>query len=186
MKRLRHIGRIFCVAFMLVMIAVSAFAVEPNGLQKRELALLLEDLNRAFAKKDSAVLADVLADALPPRLYQEMAKLMQTNAETLRLSFKNQFQQHFAQYEIGEGSGYVFDMHDIDYHQASDGTFYALITARMETQHEISHLKTLALYENTKWYVIHGGQKTIQNSIFLEIYPFLEDVSIPLPEREKK
>jgi len=176
--------RFFCVTFMLVLASASAFAVEPNGLQKRELTLLLEDLNRAFAKGDRAILADVLADALPPRLYEEVAKLMQTHVETLRLSFKEQFQQQFALIEAG--GSYVLDTRDIDYHQASDGTFYALIAAQMETTSDITHLKTLALYENTKWYVIHGGQKTIQNPVFLEIYPFLADVNIPLAQRVKK
>jgi len=170
--------KILYALFILALIGGRSFALEPSGLQKKELVLFLEDVNRAIASGES----DALSATMPPRLYQEMAQRMQTDIVTLQKIFKEQLQKQFTA-ELG---GYKFDSTHIDYHQATDGTFYALVSTQVKMQTATINFKTLALYEDTKWYLIHGGQKTVQNPVLIEIYPFLKEVLIPPAQQIKQ
>jgi len=64
--------------------------------------------------------------------------------------------------------------------------FYALFPTRVETAKGVSEFMTLVLYDDTKWHLIYGGQKTVQNPVFLEIYPAFASVGIPAVENSLK
>lgn len=161
--------------FMVLALTVNANARQPSGLEQRELVLLVKNINDAVAKKDFSV----LVNAMPERLYKEMAIKMYTTEAVLREDFKKQVTQQFG--NVVE-NGYKLDGDKIEYKETSDGTFYALIPTRFETKESVVQSQTLAIFDNTKWHIVLGGQKTVQNPVFLEIYPSFQNVSVPVGE----
>lgn len=149
-----------------------SFAAEPNTIQKTELNGLVTDLNNAAKHKNMAM----LANNMPDRLFKEMAIRLRTTEEALRSNLVKQLENQFASLPAG---AYSLDAEKIEYRQTDDGTFYALVPTRVETTDTIAEYQTLAIFDNTKWHLIYGGQKTIQNPVFLEIYPAFHNVNIP-------
>lgn len=140
---------------------------------------MINDINKAAQRKDAAL----IVHNMPARLYKEMAVRMHVTEMELRANLKEAVRAQFDQF--GE-KGYVLEAADIRYCKADDGAFYALVPTRVETDKTVTEFMTLALYDNTKWHLIYGGQKTVQNPVFLEIYPAFANVSIPAPETNRK
>ncbi|UXN02360.1 MULTISPECIES: hypothetical protein [unclassified Bartonella] len=167
------ISSIIIGVFMLLALAINANARQPSGLEQRELVLLVKNINDAVEKKDFSI----LVNSMPERLYKEMAIKMYTTEVVLREDFKKQITQQFS--NVIEG-GYQLDGDKIEYKETADGTFYALIPTRFETSQAVIESQTLAIFDNTKWHIVLGGQKTVQNPVFLEIYPSFQNVSVPV------
>jgi len=147
--------------------------------EKQALVQTLATLNIRLEAGD----VSALAETMPPRLYKEMAVLLQQSVEALQADFITRLQAQFG----GDGlEKYHFDGDLISYHETKSGSFYALVPTYMEMQDTIREFKTLALYDESHWYLIQGGQKTVQNPVFLEIYPFLAEIVIPPAQITKK
>jgi len=176
---LRMIFRSGILLVLLAFAGTQAWARPVSDIQKRELVQLVNDMNKAAQRKD----ASLMVNSMPARLYKEMALRMHTSEMQLRNSFKQAVKAQFARLS---NSGYTLDASAIHYGETKDGTFYALVPTRVETGDSISAFMTLALYDNTKWHLIYGGQKTIQNPVFLEIYPAFAGVAMPVPDVSRK
>jgi len=100
---------------------------------------------------------------------------MQRTVEDLQNEFASSLQQQFDNDGMNH---YRFDTDIISYHETKTGEFYALVPTRVTMQDNIHLFQTLAIYENG-WYLIQGGQKAVQNPVFLEIYPFFAEIIIP-------
>nr|CBI79548.1 conserved hypothetical protein [Bartonella sp. AR 15-3] len=61
---------------------------------------------------------------------------------------------------------YHLDETEIDYKQMNNDIFYALIPTVIETKDRIIKYKTLAIFDDDKWFLVYGGQKTIQKQFF--------------------
>lgn len=152
-----------------------AIAAQPSDNQKQELVQLVQKMNEATAKKDISL----IVDNMPERLYNEMAIRMHAKVPELRESLRVQVQSQFDKIKTG---GYALDDGAIQYSETKDGTFYAMVPTRVETDTNVMEYMTLALYDQDKWHLIYGGQKTMQNSIFQEIYPSFVNVMMPMPK----
>ena len=154
-------------------------AAEPDSIQKAELDGLVAQINNAAQKKDLSF----IANNMPERLFKEMALRLKTDEETLKKNFINQLESQFSNLPAG---AYHLDTGKIEYRQTTNGIPYALIPTRVETKDAIIEYPTLAIIDNTKWHLIYGGQKTVQNPVFLEIYPDFQDVNIPQEKITRK
>jgi len=170
------------IAFLLAAIcfmagAMSVHAKQVSLEQKQALVQKIEAINQGLDARDIRP----LVEALPPRFYQEMAVRLQRDIKDLQEDFTSSLQQQFD----GDGmNDYRFDAQTISYHETKTGEFYALVPTRVEMQDNIHLFQTLAIYENG-WYLVQGGQKTVQNPAFLEIYPFLAEIRIPPAQTTK-
>ncbi|WP_273756284.1 hypothetical protein [Bartonella sp. MM73XJBT] len=158
--------------FLFLSVGQQSLASEPTETQKAELSRLIVDANHAVKNGDFVSLSHYM----PDRLYQEMARRLNTTESDLRNKF---FEQLRVQFESLPADAYHLDETNIDYLQAAHGTFYALIPTRVETKDRIIEYKTLAIFDKTQWYLIYGGQKTVQNPVFLEIYPDFNNLYLP-------
>ncbi len=168
----------FALALFISGIGVSN-AAEPDSIQKAELDGLVAQINNAAQKKDLSF----IANNMPERLFKEMALRLKTDEETLKKNFINQLESQFSNLPAG---AYSLDTGKIEYRQTTNGIPYALIPTRVETKDAIIEYPTLAIIDNTKWHLIYGGQKTVQNPVFLEIYPDFQDVNIPQEKITRK
>ncbi len=158
--------------FLFLSVAKQILASEPETIQKTELSRLIIDVNNAVKNGNFAPISAYM----PDRLYKEMARRLKTTEDNLRHSFLKQLRIQFE--SLPDGS-YLLDETNIDYLQTDKGTFYALIPTMLEMKDRIIQYKTLAIFDKTQWYLIYGGQKTLQNPIFLEIYPDFDRVHLP-------
>ena len=154
-------------------------AAEPNSIQKAELDGLVAEINNAAQRKD----LNFIANNMPERLFKEMALRLKTDEQTLKQNFVKQLDSQFSNLSAG---GYRLDGEKIEYRQTATGIPYALIPTHIETKDTIAEYPTLAILDNTKWHLIYGGQKTVQNPVFLEIYPDYQDVNIPQEKITRK
>lgn len=176
---MKAIFRILLILPVLGLAVTGGLAHRVSDIQKRELVQLVGDLNRAAQRKD----ASLIVNNMPARLYKEMAIRMHTTEADLRENLKVAVHAQFSQ--LGD-DGYRLDAAAIEYAETKDGTLYALVPTRVKTDKNITEFMTLALYDNTKWHLIYGGQKTIQNSVFLEIYPAFANMRMPAPRKRQK
>lgn len=165
--------KIFTAAVLFAAASAGQAAARPaSELEKKELVLLVQNVDAAAQRRD----ASLIANTMPERLYREMAARMNVSAQTLRAQLQKSVEAQFSQMAAG---GYQLDSKAIRYGEAKNGAFYALVPTRIETKNAIMAFMTLALYDNTKWHLIYGGQKTIQNPVFAEIYPDLAEIAVP-------
>jgi|GEM_PF-1255951 len=176
---MKVIFRFFLTFAMLGFSVTGTIARPVSQLQKKELVQLVHDMNEAVRRKDTSL----VVDNMPEHLYKEMALRMHMTEMNLREDVKEAVQVQFDQ--LADNS-YILDAAGIQYAETKDGTVYALIPTSIETDKNISEFMTLALYENTGWHLIYGGQKTVQNPVFLEIYPAFADVGMPVPRISRK
>ncbi|EJF77422.1 hypothetical protein MCO_01337 [Bartonella sp. DB5-6] len=158
--------------FLFLSVAKQSLASEPVIVQKAELLRLVVDVNSALKNRNFAPISAYM----PDRLYKEMARRLNTTEDSLRHSF---LQQLHVQFENLPDGAYRLSEKNIDYLQTDKGTLYALIPTTLEMKDRIMRYKTLAIFDKTQWYLIYGGQKTVQNPVFLEIYPDFNRVHLP-------
>ncbi|EJF90826.1 hypothetical protein ME1_00026 [Bartonella vinsonii subsp. arupensis OK-94-513] len=158
--------------FLFLNVDKQSVASELETIQKAELSRLVVDVNHAVRNGNFAPLSAYM----PDRLYKEMARRLNKTEDSLRHSF---LEQLHAQFENLPSGAYHLDEKNIDYLQTNKGTFYALIPTILEMSDRVIQYKTLAIFDKTQWYLIYGGQKTIQNPVFLEIYPDFNRVLLP-------
>ena len=156
--------RLFLSLFFLTSLSVAnitaSYAAEPDTIQKAELNGLVDELNNAAQQKNMGV----IANNMPDRLYKEMAVRLKTTEADLKKDLVKQLESQFSALPVG---AYHLDASKIEYHQTD------------ETKDAVIEYQTLAIMDNTKWHLIYGGQKTIQNPVFQEIYPAFQNISIP-------
>ncbi|WP_026017336.1 hypothetical protein [Bartonella birtlesii] len=158
--------------FLFFYVHQQSFSSEPTAIQKTELSRLIVDVNNAVKNGDFVLISHYM----PDRLYQEMARRLNMAESDLRDNFLEQLRRQFKNLPIG---AYRLDEKNIEYLQTNNGTFYALVPTILEREDRILQYKTLAIFDKTRWYLIYGGQKTVQNSVFLEIYPDFNNVHLP-------
>ncbi|AGF74678.1 hypothetical protein BAnh1_07990 [Bartonella australis AUST/NH1] len=158
--------------FWLLSIDQQSLAAELTIVQKTELSNLVIDINNAVQSGNF----EVISANMPDRLYKEMARRLNTTEVALRSGLLKQLQDQFENLPVG---AYRLDETKIDYRQTDNGTFYALIPTTLSTEDRIIQYKTLAIIDEAGWHLIYGGQKTVQNSVFLEIYPSLNGINLP-------
>ncbi|EJF80995.1 hypothetical protein [Bartonella doshiae] len=163
---------IYFVLGLLLSVVQQSSASEPTRVQKTELSRLVVDVNNSVKNGDFAHISAYM----PDRLYKEMAHRLNTTEDDLR---KNLLEKLRIQFENLPADAYHLDETKIDYLQTNSGTFYALIPTKLETKDRIIQYKTLAIFDKMRWYLIYGGQKTVQNPVFLEIYPEFNEVHLP-------
>ncbi|WP_297327343.1 hypothetical protein [uncultured Bartonella sp.] len=156
-----------------------AIAGELNSIQKAELNGMVAEINNAAEHKDM----NFIANNMPERLFKEMARRLNMDEAALKQNFLKQLDSQFSNLPAG---AYHLDADKIDYRQTSKGIPYALVPTRVETKETIAEYPTLAIIDNTKWHLIYGGQKTVQNPVFQEIYPDYQDVNIPQEKITRK
>ncbi|KEC57017.1 hypothetical protein [Bartonella rochalimae] len=166
---------IFC--FMLsvsLLLAIGTYnvAAELTIVQKNALSNLVVDINKAMKNKNFSIIAAHMSD----RLYREIARRLNATEDSLRNNFLEQLHMQFANLST---DAYHLDEKEIDYQQINNDIFYALIPTVIETKDRIIKYKTLAIFDNGKWFLVYGGQKTIQNTVFLEIYPDFKGINMP-------
>ncbi|WP_332066237.1 hypothetical protein [Bartonella sp. CB189] len=167
--------RIFYFAFSLLLffyVSEQSLASELMKKQRDELSDLISDVNKAVKNKNFTA----ISARIPSRLYKEMARRLNTTEHNLRDSFLKHLHAQFKNLPDG---AFHLDAKNIDYHQTDKGTLYALIPTVLETKDRIIQYKTLAIFDKMQWYLIYGGQKTVQNPVFLEIYPDFHKVHFP-------
>ncbi|WP_336294832.1 hypothetical protein [Bartonella sp. CB169] len=162
----------YFVLILFLSIGKQSLGSEPEVIQKVELLRLVADINNAVKNRDFAV----ISLHMPKRLYKEMARRLNTTEKNLRDSFIKQLSVQFENLSL---DAYHLDEKNIAYLQSNSGILYALIPTTLKTKDRIIQYKTLAIFDKTQWYLIYGGQKTIQNPIFLEIYPDFNNVQLP-------
>jgi len=140
--------------------------------QKQALIQTIEAFNQKLGLGDTSP----LVEAMPPRIYEKMASHLQKNIEALQADFASNVQKQFDDDGL---KNYHFNVAAIAYHQTKTGDFYALVPTKIETRDIVGEFQTLAVYDQGRWYLIQGGQKTVQNPVFLEIYPYLAEITIP-------
>lgn len=158
--------------FVFFYIGQQSLASETEVKQKAELSRLIIDVNNAIKNKNF----ESLSTYMPDRLYKEMARRLNTTEYNLRDSLIKQIRLQFEKFPSGV---YHLDEKNVYYQKTDKGTFYTLIPTILETKERIIRYKTLAIFDKNKWYLIYGGQKTLQNPVFLEIYPDFEKVHLP-------
>ncbi|WP_336288307.1 MULTISPECIES: hypothetical protein [unclassified Bartonella] len=158
--------------FLFFNFGTQSLAIEPTAIQKAELLNLIIDVNNAVKNKNFSSIFSYM----PSRLYKEMARRLNTTENDLRNNFLKQLSVQFENLPAG---AYSLGETNINYLQTDNGTFYALIPTTLETKDRIIQYKTLAIFDQTQWYLIYGGQKTIHNPVFLEIYSDFDKVHLP-------
>ncbi len=158
--------------FLLLGIGAYNVVAEPTIMQKTALSSLVVDINNAVKNRNFSI----IATHMPDRLYKEMARRLNTTEDSLRNNFLEKLR---IQFESLPADAYHLDETEIDYKQINKDIFYALIPTMIETKDRIIKYKTLAIFDNAKWSLVYGGQKTIQNTIFLEIYPDFNRMNMP-------
>ncbi|ENN94745.1 hypothetical protein [Bartonella vinsonii] len=158
--------------FLFLSVDKQSVASELEIVRKTELSKLVVDVNNAVKNGNFTLLSAYM----PDRLYKEMARRLNKTEDDLRHGFLKQLH---AQFENLPSGAYHLDEKNIDYLQTDRGTFYALIPTMLETNDRIIQYKTLAIFDKTQWYLIYGGQKTVQNPVFLEIYSDFYRVHLP-------
>ncbi|VEJ45563.1 hypothetical protein [Bartonella vinsonii] len=158
--------------FLFLSVDKQSAASELETIQKAELSRLVVDVNNAVRNGNFALLSAYM----PDRLYKEMARRLNKTEDHLRHGFLKQLRAQFENFPTG---AYHLDEKNIDYLQTDKGTFYALIPTMLETNDRVIQYKTLAIFDKMQWYLIYGGQKTVQNPVFLEIYPDFSRVHLP-------
>ncbi|WP_455475198.1 hypothetical protein [Bartonella sp. B17] len=158
--------------FLFFNVGKQSSASELTITQKTELSSLIINVNNAVKNKNF----ETISAYIPRRLYKEMARRLDTTEDDLRHNFLKQLR---VQFENLPANAYHLDKENIDYLQTDNGTFYAFIPTKLETSDCIIQYKTLAIFDKTQWYLIYGGQKTVQNPVFLEIYPDFDKVHLP-------
>ncbi|UNE55138.1 hypothetical protein [Bartonella machadoae] len=158
--------------FLFLSVGKQSIASELQTIQKNELSRLIVDVNNAVKNGNFALIASYM----PERLYKEIARRLNTTEDDLRHSFLKQLH---VQFENLPASAYHLDEKNIEYLQTDKGTLYALIQTTLETNDRIIQYKTLAIFDKTQWFLIYGGQKTIQNPVFQEIYPDFDRLHLP-------
>lgn len=162
-----------------MVLAGSAFAIQPTSLEQRGLILLVDKLNNAIDSGNY----DAVVQNMPKRLANEMAVRLHVSEETLRKSQKEQLQKQFGM--LGKGA-FKMDGSAIEYEETPKGPFYALVPVRIETDRAIIEDKILFLYDDGGWHIIFGGKKIVQNPIFQQIYPFFENITLPMEKIDLK
>ncbi|GAA5102439.1 hypothetical protein GCM10023260_14340 [Bartonella acomydis] len=157
---------------MFLSVGQQSFALEPTEIQKTELSRLIVDVNNAVKNGDLVSISHYM----PERLYQEMARRLNMAENDLRNNFLEQLRMQFKSLPA---DAYRLDEKNIEYLQTDHGAFYALVPTIVERKDRILQYKTLAIFDNAQWYLIYGGQKTVQNPVFLEIYPDFNNVHLP-------
>ncbi|WP_336276570.1 hypothetical protein [Bartonella sp. CB178] len=140
--------------------------------QRSELSSLVVGANEAIKNKNF----EIISTYMPGRIYKEMARRLNTTEDNLRHGLLKRLRAQFGNLPAG---AYHLDEKNIDYLETGNGTFYALIPTTLETKDLIIQYKTLAIFDKKQWYLIYGGQKTLQNPVFLEIYPDFSKVHLP-------
>lgn len=166
---------IFCFVlsvFLFLSVGQQSLASEPTEIQKSELSKLIIETNNAVKNGDFVF----LSHCMPDQLYKEMARRLNTTESDLRDKFLERLRVQFENFSAG---AYHLDEKNIDYLQTDSGAFYALIPTRLEMKDRTVEYKTLAIFNKMQWYLIYGGQKTVQNPVFLEIYPDFNNVHLP-------
>jgi len=156
-----------CVIFVVQGLAAAEIALE----QKQALVQKIEAINQGLEVRDIRP----LVEALPPRFYQEMARRLVRKAEELQDEFASSLQQQF---DSDGMNHYRFNVETISYHESKAGGLYALVPSQIGMRDAIHDFYTLAVYDEG-WYLMPGGQKTVQNPVFLEIYPYLGEITMP-------
>ncbi|EJF85007.1 hypothetical protein [Bartonella rattimassiliensis] len=170
----------FVVSLFFFLIAhQQSLASQPMTMQKDELLRVVTDVNNAIKSGNFTLISRYM----PERLYKEMARRLNTTQSALRENFLQQLKRQF---EGLPSDSYRLDKENIEYLQTDNGTVYALIPTVLEMKDRIIQYKTLAIFDKTQWYLIYGGQKTLQNPVFLEIYPDFIKVHLPIETITKK
>ncbi|WP_455480329.1 hypothetical protein V3564_04065 [Bartonella sp. B12(2025)] len=169
---MRYVFYFVLILFLSVSIGKQSLASESEPIQKAELLRLIVDVNHAVKNKNYALISTYM----PERLYKEMARRLNITEDNLRDSFIKQLRAQFKNLPL---DAYHLDETNIDYLQTDNGIFYALIPTTLETKDRVIRYKTLAVFDKTQWYLIYGGQKAVQNPIFLEIYPDFNKIHLP-------
>ncbi|WP_254474294.1 hypothetical protein [Bartonella sp. B1098] len=165
--------------FFFSIVHQQSLASQPTALQKTELSGIVVDVNNAIKSGDFSLISHYM----PERLYKEMARRLNTTEDALRGDFLKQL---YKQFENLPSGAYCLDKENIEYLQTDNGTLYALIPTILEMKDRIIQYKTLAIFDETQWYLIYGGQKTLQNPVFLEIYPDFIKVHLSMETIIKK
>ncbi|WP_455474979.1 hypothetical protein [Bartonella sp. B30(2025)] len=158
--------------FLFFNISEQSLASEFTTTQKTHLLNLIVDVNNAVKNRNF----ETISAHMPSRIYKEMARRLNTTEDNLRHSFLEHLR---AQFKNLPSDAYHLDDKNIDYLKTDSGTFYALIPTVLETKDRIIQYKTLAIFDKNQWHLIYGGQKAVQNPIFLEIYPDFSKVHLP-------
>ncbi|MET3559867.1 hypothetical protein ABID39_000545 [Bartonella japonica] len=165
--------------FLFLEAGQQSLAFEPTEIQKAELLSIVVEINNSIKNGNFSPLPSYM----PDRLYKEIARRLNTTEDNLRHSFLQELRVQFENLPAG---AYHLDETNIDYLQTDSGAFYALIPTKLEMKDRIIKYKTLAIFDNTRWYLIYGGYKTVQNPVFLEIYPDFNQIHLPLKKIIKK
>ncbi|WP_455481563.1 hypothetical protein V4P56_03460 [Bartonella sp. B35(2025)] len=165
--------------FLILNVDKQSLASKPTEIQKAELSNLVLNINNAVKNGNFIPISSYM----PSRLYKEIARRLNTTEDNLRHNFLKQLRVQFENLPAG---AYHLDETSIDYLKTASGAFYALIPTKLETKDRVIQYKTLAIFDKTQWYLIYGGQKTVQNPIFLEIYPDFNEVNLPKETVTKK
>ncbi|WP_142416476.1 hypothetical protein [Bartonella massiliensis] len=165
--------------FFLLIVHQQSLASQATAVQKAELSRIVVDVNNAIKSGDFSLISDYM----PERLYKEMARRLNTTEDALRADFLQQLHRQFENLPSG---AYSLDQENIEYLQTDNGTLYALIPTVLEMKDRLIQYKTLAIFDKTQWYLVYGGQKTLQNPVFLEIYPDFIKVHLPMETTIKK
>ncbi len=165
--------------FFFLIVNQQSLASQPTIVQKDELSRVVVDVNNAIKNGDFMPISRYM----PERLYKEMAHRLNTTESALRSDFLQQLHKKFEGLPSG---AYCLDKENIEYLQTDNGTLYALIPTVLEMKDHIIQYKTLAIFDKNQWYLIYGGQKTLQNPVFLEIYPDFIKVHLPMDTIIKK
>lgn len=159
--------------FFFLIVHQQSLASQPTTIQETELSRIVVDVNNAIKNGNFSLISHYM----PERLYKEMARRLNTTEEALRGDFLQQLHRQFENLPSG---AYCLDKENIEYFQIDNGNLYALIPTVLEMKDRIIQYKTLAIFDKNQWYLIYGGQKTLQNSVFLEIYPDFIKVHLPM------
>ncbi|ATO57180.1 hypothetical protein [Bartonella sp. 1-1C] len=166
---------IFCfILSVSLLLGIGTYNVvaELTIVQKNTLSNLVVDINKAMKNKNFSI----VSAHMPDRLYREIARRLNTTEDSLRNNFLEKLHMQFANLST---DAYHLDEKEIDYKRINNDIFYALIPTVIETKDRIIKYKTLAIFDNGKWFLVYGGQKTIQNTVFLEIYPDFKGINMP-------
>lgn len=157
--------------FVILSVSFStAWAAALTTNQKTQLTALVVALNKASQESD----IERIAQVIPVRLYQEIARRLQTTPEVLEKKFQQELRKQLANF----GPFYLDPIH-ITYEQTETGTPYALVSAHIETPKTAVDYKILAFIEDNQWRLVFGGKQTLANPIFVEIYPGFSHVLLP-------
>lgn len=167
------------VFFLFLEAGKQSLAFEPTEIQKAELSSIVVEINNSIKNGNFSSLSSYM----PDRIYKEIARRLNTTEDDLRHNFLQQLRVQFENLPAG---AYHLDETNIDYLQTNNGVFYALIPTKLEMKDHIIKYKTLAIFDKARWYLIYGGYKTVQNPVFLEIYPDFNQIRLPLKKIIKK